>query len=232
MRPIISLLILALQAPAAPAAADAAQAAKVLADLQRTYRGRSFAANFSQTYIDGVLGPRPPERGRLQAAGDGRVRFEYLEPTAKQFVYDGHSAFFFEPEAAQVTVIEQFASGPMATTMGFLWGQGTLSSAFSATLCRHDCPKVGPGEVALVLTPVGPMAGVQRVVLVVQEPAHEVSRTVLTDPLRNHTEYALTKRRLGVPIDEHVFAFVIPQGLSVLRTTPDGALPQATPTEP
>lgn len=219
----------AVAAPSQTSAAskDAASAAQILANLQKTYRGRTFTAQFSQTYTDAILGPKPAEQGRLQAAGDGCVRFDYLEPTAKQFVYDGNSAYFYEPEAAQVTVIERFATGPLATTMGFLWGQGTLSTAFNATLCRKGCPKLGPGEVALVLTPKKAMAGVQRVVLVVQEPAHEVSRTLLTDPLRNETEYALTERRLGAAIAADVFSFVVPPGLSVLRTSPDGAMPDA-----
>lgn len=203
--------------PAAPAAKPVS-AAQVLGQVRKTYHGKSVQADFTQTYIDSVVGPRPSEAGELKASGDGRVRFEYLAPEHKHFVFDGKDAFFYEPEAAQVTILEQFAAGPAAQTMAFLWGEGALADTFAAQLCAMHCPAHQPYEVALTLTPQRPMAGVQRIDLVIDGRSFEVHETVLTDPLNNRTRYVLDHRTLGAKIDAKTFTFVVPQGVSVLRT--------------
>jgi outer membrane lipoprotein-sorting protein len=205
------LLACALTAPATEPAA-------LLARVQKTYHHKSVRADFCQTYTDAVVGPRPAERGTLQAAGDGRVRFDYVTPTAKHFVFDGNTAYFFEPEAAQVTVMEQFADSPAARTMAMLWGEGAPQSIFQSAWCSQKCPPTAAHERALILTPLAPMAGVERIDLVVDVQRFEVVQTVLTDPLGNQTRYQLSHRVLGQPMNGKAFAFAVPEGVSVLRT--------------
>ena len=190
----------------------------LLTRVQKTYRGKSVQADFCQIYTDAVVGQRPAERGTLQASGDGRVRFDYVTPTAKHFVFDGNTAYFFEPEAAQVTIMEQFADGPAARTMALLWGEGALSSTFQSAWCSHKCPSTAAHQRALTLTPLAPMAGVERIDLVVNVKSFEVEATVLTDPLGNQTRYQLTHRLLGKPLGGKPFEFAVPEGVSVLRT--------------
>jgi len=190
----------------------------LLAQVQKTYHGKSVRADFCQTYTDAVVGERPPERGTLQASGDGRVRFDYQQPHTKHFVFDGNTAYFFEPEAAQVTIMEQFADGPAARTMAFLWGEGALSSTFASAWCTQKCPQTAAHERAVSLTPLAPMAGVERIDLVVNVKSFEVEQTVLRDPLGNQTRYQLTHRVLGKPLGQKPFEFVVPEGISVLRT--------------
>jgi outer membrane lipoprotein-sorting protein len=197
----------------------------VLTRLQKTYRAKTFQADFSQVYTDAVLGPKPAESGKLCASGDGRVRFDYAAPHTKQFVFDGNDAYFYEPDAAQVTVIEGFGEGPVAQAMALLWGQGALHKAFSAKACSQDCPAVGQDEQAFTLTPVAQMPGVQRIHLVVDKTRYEVHRTQLIDPLGNKTLYSLENRRLGQAMGKDTFVFAMPEGMSVLRTTLDGPNP-------
>ena len=210
---MISLFLIAALLTAPPTEPGA-----LLRRVQKTYRGKSVQADFCQIYTDAVVGQRPAEQGTLQASGNGRVRFDYVAPTAKHFVFDGNTAFFFEPEAAQVTIMEHFADGPAARTMAILWGEGTLSSTFQSAWCVQNCPATTAHQRALTLTPLAPMAGVERIDLVVDVKNFEVAQTVLTDPLGNQTRYQLAHRVLGKPLEGKRFEFAVPEGVSVLRT--------------
>ena len=66
----------------------------------------------------------------LWAKPDGRVRWSYLDPVRKDFVFDGEAAYFYEPENAQVTVFERFQDSPLANAVQFLWGQGDIEATF------------------------------------------------------------------------------------------------------
>lgn len=189
-----------------------------LKGVQQAYHGKSVSATFSQTYTDAITGPRPTETGTLLASGDGRVRFDYAEPHKKHFVFDGNSAYFYEPEAAQVTIMARFGHEPAAQTMAFLWGEGHLTTAFKSALCTSQCPTTDKHQGCLTLTPIEAMAGVERVDLVIDGKSFEMVQTVVTDALGNRTRYALTQRTLGAPIDHKRFEFVVPPGVSVLHT--------------
>lgn len=206
--------------PPTPQAKAQLTPAAWLQGVQRAYRNKSVQATFEQTYTDAVTGPRATERGTLLASGDGRVRFDYAEPHSKHFVYDGNSAYFYEPEAAQVTVMARFGAEPAAQTMAFLWGDGPLTTAFVSALCRSGCPETTAQEGCLTLTPVQPMPGVERVDLVIDAKSFEMVQTVVTDALGNRTRYLLTARTLGAPVPAERFRFVVPKGVSVLHTQP------------
>src|SRR2546427_3529112 len=109
------------------AALAAASPQQVLAEVQAAYRlGGDLEANFTHIYIDKLRGKTRVESGKLWAKRDGRVRWSYLDPVRKDFVFTGERALFYEPDNAQVTIFDEFKHSPLFEALRFLWGQGSL----------------------------------------------------------------------------------------------------------
>ena len=199
--------------------------------VQVTYRaGGDLSASFKQTYVDKMRGKTRVESGKMWVKKDGRVRWSYREPTAKDFVFDGKTAYFYEPENAQVTVFDRFRDSPIAGAMQFLWGQGELAKSFDISACSRDCPAPASGEAVVQLVPKTALAAVEHIALVVDPKAGRVRRSVVYDPLGNRTEYQFDDLQFGATVDDAKFAFTVPTGVSVLRAAADGSLaPKADP---
>ena len=61
---------------------------KVLADVRAAYLGAGdIEAEFTQVNVDQLRGKKRKESGKLWAKKDGRVRWSYLDPVRKDFVY-------------------------------------------------------------------------------------------------------------------------------------------------
>lgn len=203
-------------------ALDPAPTATV-AQLQTTYRNAGdMAATFKQVYIDKLRGKKRAEQGRLWVKTDGRVRWTYEQPERKDFVFDGKTAYFYEPENAQVTIFERFQDSPLADAMHFLWGQGDLAKSFELGPCHGVCPEVGAGDGVVQLVPKKAMPAVDHIVLVVDAKSGKVRESVVFDPLGNRTEYHFSDVQFDAKVAPQKFDFTVPPGVSVLRATHDG----------
>ena len=213
------ILALCCGAASTPTSTPEAIVARVVATYQQ---GGDMTASFTQTYQDQWRKKTREERGQMWVKKDGRVRWTYMHPERKDFVFDGKTAFFYEPESGQVTVFEQFRDSPVAHAMEFLWGQGDLPAMFAFAACDATCGSVSESEVAVRLNPREPMASVDHVVLVVDPRAQRVRRSRVMDALGNSSEYVFSDVRFGVPISGTKFDFTMPEGVSVLRANPGG----------
>ena len=127
---------------------------EVLVKVQASYKKLGdMEALFSQTYVDKLRGKRHEESGRLWAKQDGRLRWSYDKPTPKDFVYDGETAYFYEPENAQVTVFERFQDSPLSGAVRFLWGQGNIAELFDVRACATSCDVGDKGDRVVELWP-------------------------------------------------------------------------------
>lgn len=193
---------------------------ELVAKVQATYQSAgNLQASFTQTYMDKVRGKKRLESGTLWAAKDGRVRWSYKKPVKKDFVFTGGTAYFYEPESAQVTVFERFQDTPVANALRFLWGQGKLSETFRVEACDEKCKVTVAGDVALRLWPKEPLAAVDHLQLIVDPATGRVRGSIVVDPLGNRSEYAFSEVQFGIPLDDKRFAFEIPKDVSVLRAT-------------
>ena len=188
-----------------------------------TYKqGGDMTATFTQTYQDQWRKKTREESGQMWVKKDGRVRWAYLLPERKDFVFDGKTAYFYEPENGQVTVFEQFRDSPVAHAMEFLWGQGDLPNMFAFAACDAACATVAASEVAVRLNPKKAMASVDHVVLVVDPKTQRVRRSRVMDALGNSSEYVFSNVRFNAPMPDSKFVFTMPEGVSVLRANPGG----------
>ena len=192
----------------------------ILESIQKSYQELGeLSATFSQTYVDKLRGRRPAETGKLWVKQDGRVRWSYRSPTRKDFVYDGEKAYFYEPANAQVTVFEEFEDSQLSMAMRFLWGQGDIKRLFDVQACDATCTVGGPFDWKIRMVPKQALPTVKSVILVVDSQSKRPKLSVIYDNLGNKTEYAFSGFKKEKNIPSKKFAFRIPQGVSVLRSS-------------
>jgi outer membrane lipoprotein carrier protein len=192
----------------------------LVARVQATYDSQSdVSAEFSQSYLDSLRGTTREESGRLWAKKDGRVRWTYMKPVRKDFVYTGTAAYFYEPESAQVTVFEDFQESQLSQALRFLWGQGDLRESFEVQGCETECKRGNASQQVLVLWPKMSVATVDKILLVVDTATATVVRSVVIDPLGNETKYTLSNFDKTKVVEERLFDFQIPEGVSVLKAS-------------
>jgi outer membrane lipoprotein carrier protein len=212
------LLLTSLAAPPAPA--------DVLARVQAAYRKLGdMQARFSQIYVDKLRGKKREEVGQLWAKQDGRLRWSYEKPTAKDFVYDGKTAYFYEPENAQVTVFERFQDSPLSGAVRFLWGQGNISELFDVKPCATTCDVGEKGDWVVELWPKAEIPTVDHSVFAVDPKSDKVRVSIVFDPLGNRSEYRLTELKAAGKVPDAKFQFDVPKGVSVIRAATEGQAP-------
>lgn len=197
-----------------------ADVSKLVTRVQATYDSQSdISAEFTQSYMDSLRGTTREESGKLWAKQDGRVRWTYLKPVRKDFVYTGSAAYFYEPESAQVTVFDDFKQSQLSQALRFLWGQGELRESFEIQGCETECKRGTSAQEVLVLWPKIPIATVDKILLVVDTASASVVRSVVIDPLGNETKYRLSNFDKTKVVDERLFDFQVPEGVSVLKAS-------------
>ncbi|MEE8408943.1 MAG: outer membrane lipoprotein carrier protein LolA [Myxococcota bacterium] len=201
-------------------AAASSSPEQVLADVRATYlKAGDLKADFTQVYVDKLRGKKRKESGKLWATADGRVRWSYLQPVRKDFVYDGKNAYFYEPDNAQVMVFEHFRDSPLSNALKFLWGQGDLKATFDVNPCANNCDMGEKGDLVVELWPKENIPTVDHSLLIVNPKNHRVRMLVVFDPLGNRTEYHFDNIEFGADIPDKKFNFVVPKGVSILRST-------------
>ncbi len=204
------ILLLAVVAASGPEAAAVAR-------MQGAYQRGDLCADFEQTYIEKLRGKKRVESGRLFAKRDGRVRWSYERPLAKDFVCDGKRAWFYEPEAAQVTELVRFDESPLWAVIRMLFGQAEISEIFAIQACGEECPAAIAGTTRVLLKPLEPLAALEHVVLMLAAKEALLQKALVYDTLGNRTEYVFSRVVIGCAVDDGKFAFEVPEGVSVIR---------------
>ena len=208
------------------------EAAALAARVTAAYRtGGDLQANFVQAYTDAVRHKTRTEKGILRVKKDGRLRWTYTGEEKKEFIFDGKSAYFFEPDSSQVTIFENFSRSPLFGALQFLWGGTKLSKDFQVRLAGpgDDCPLAQGGQSVLRLQPNQSLPAVSHVCLVVAQKEARVVSAQICDTLGNVTTYSFLDLRFGAALAEAQFTFAIAEGVHVLyapQTTPAAAVNQ------
>lgn len=207
-----------------------------MARVTAAYReGGTLCAQFTHTYHDSLRQRLRPESGRLWVGADGQVLWRYLTPERKDFVFDGETAYFYEPRQAQVTVLKDFRGSPLAASTEFLWGRGELRRRFTLGACEAAPPAAGPRpiippeELCVRLVPRTALPQVREIFLGVDEAAHVIRRSWVVDPVGNATELAFFDVRFGQQLDGAMFHFTPPPGTTVLTPQSDDEAARPAP---
>jgi outer membrane lipoprotein carrier protein len=212
LAPLVALLI-AVSAPSGqePTALDAARA------LQAHYDSvRDFTADFTQTYVGGVLRKRITEQGRVRVKKPGRMRWDYTQPEHKVFVSDGSETYSYIPADHQVYVTPMPEGDEATTAVLFLTGRGDLVRDFDVQYARDVT--VDPDEAALRLDPKRPDRDYDWIVIVFDRQNWQIRKLVAADSQGGTSTFQFRNMRENVGLSDDVFTFKIPRGVDVIRS--------------
>jgi outer membrane lipoprotein carrier protein len=192
----------------------------VLDKVQKVYKSAGdLEASFSQSFTGGLRRRTTVESGVLWAKSDGRVRWEYNEPVAKYFIYDGKAAYFYEPTHSQVTIFDDFGQSDLAKALAFLLGRGKLLKDFDVENCSEYCRFATEHEIAIRLIPKKTMGNLETVILVVNKKTYRVSMSAMVDSLGYETAYRFKNVKFKAKLDAKRFDFKTPPGVQELRAS-------------
>jgi outer membrane lipoprotein carrier protein len=194
--------------------ADPAGAARSLE--ARLNAVRALSARFTQTLESAALPSAQVEKGRVYLQRPGRMRWEYDDPPGKLAVADGERSWLYLPEDRQVLV------APLPDARHDQ-GIGLLLRERLDLLAEFE-PDWGPapeggGAPSLLLRPRAPQASFDRLVVDLDATNFPIRLTVV-DPLGGSVTYRLMGLRFADRLDEDLFRFAPPPGLSVQELAP------------
>jgi len=204
-----SLLLLALAAPAFLHAASVHDPAasrkleKILSPLS------SLHANFSQTLTDGEGYELQSVTGTMTVARPGKVYWKTAPPFEQLVVSDATTLWLYDQDLEQVTVRpfnEDIAETPAVLLIGRV---ENLEQKYRVSNVLEG------KDTVYTLVPLNDSALYQKITLAFRG---ETPRAMsLWDTLGQRTRIEFTDVAVNKPIDDSLFAFVIPEGVDVLH---------------
>jgi outer membrane lipoprotein carrier protein len=211
----LCLFVVALVSLAAVGRADGDAATALATSIQRHYdQVRDFQADFTHTYVGGILRKKTVERGRMAVRKPGRMRWTYTQPEEKLFVSDGNRIYSYVPADKQVYVAAVPADDQATTPALFLAGKGNILRDF--TVAPVDVPDAPAGSVALKLMPKRPEREYDWLNLVVDKSSLALRMLVTSDSQGGLSTFAFTNLRENTGIADKEFVFVMPRGVDVI----------------
>jgi outer membrane lipoprotein carrier protein len=211
----LCLFVAGLVSLAAVGHADGDAATALATSIQRHYdQVRDFQADFTHTYVGGILRKKTVERGRMAVRKPGRMRWTYTQPEEKLFVSDGNRIYSYVPADKQVYVAAVPADDQATTPALFLAGKGNILRDF--TVAPVDVPDAPAGSVALKLTPKRPEREYDWLNLVVDKSSLALRMLVTSDSQGGLSTFAFTNLRENTGIADKEFVFVMPRGVDVI----------------
>jgi outer membrane lipoprotein carrier protein len=191
---------------------DATAAARALE--RRLAAVTCLVARFTQTLESPSLPAPQIESGTLYLARPGRMRWEYSTPPGKLAIADGKRTWLYLPEDRQAL------SAPMAGAdrdqgIGLLLGGSPdILAVFAPRWVRP--PR---GTPTLALRPRSPDAAFDEVRVETDAEGFPVA-IMVTDPLGGRVTYRFEAIRFVPRLDESLFRFMPPPGVSVQEAVP------------
>jgi outer membrane lipoprotein carrier protein len=190
-------------------------ATSLAAAIQRHYdQVRDFQADFTHTYVGGILRKKTVERGHMAVRKPGRMRWTYTQPEEKLFVSDGNRVYSYVPADKQVYVAAVPPDDQATTPALFLAGKGNILRDFEVTAAT--VPDAPPGSAALKLTPKRPEREYDWLNLVVDKSSLSLRMLVTSDSQGGLSTFAFTNLRENTGISDKEFAFTMPRGVDVI----------------
>jgi outer membrane lipoprotein carrier protein len=198
---------------------DARALDTVLAQMDATYRKlESYRAEFEQESETKTFQRTRRASGRVYFLKPGQMRWDYLEPEAREVYLSGESIRIYLPGRNQV--IEQTLNDAMpgVAPARLFMGVEELVGSFSIS---SDCDADAVEEAhCLRLTPKQNKAvSVEEVLLWVGKKDYLPLRTESRDVLGNRTTLSFRNGEANVPLKEALFRFRVPPDAEVIRNT-------------
>ncbi len=193
---------------------------RVVSSLDSYYREvRTLCAEFTQLFTLRVAKRVERARGKLYYLRPGKIRFLYLSPEKKDFIFNGDKKilWMYFPEDEEVRIKKNLPLSNFGVALQFLWGSGKLRDSFRISLLkRADFGK--KGDVKLMLIPKKPQPLFKKLFFSLDPRNYSVRETIYIDPTGNKNHFIFSKLKINknCPLSEEDFLFKIPKGTEVI----------------
>ncbi len=172
----------------------------------------SLRAHYTEHYYG--MGMDRAEEGTLLLKKPGRMRWSYAAPVGKVFVLDGKFAWFYTPGDAQATRVPAKQLDDLRSPLRFLLGHTQLKKELDSLTVVAE----GPGF-RIAGVPKGMEQRVKSLSLWVTATG-AIERMRLEEIDGAVTEFSFSQMQENVPVKDTDFAFVPPDGVSVVEGLP------------
>jgi len=186
----------------------------VLSDVQTHYAGiQAMRCSFEQEnrYLGGES---LVQVGTLEVERPARMRWDYAEPTRREFISNGERLWVYHPDEKRAFVMEDVDGAGHAQLFGFVLGLQDVRNQFDVRLLPG-----GGGHadrIRLELVPLQAMAGIDKVWVDVSPETHAIVSVTIEDGMGNSTITRLTDVTTLDDIADIRFTFEAPDGVEVL----------------
>jgi outer membrane lipoprotein carrier protein len=190
---------------------------EVVGRVQKEYEKiLSLTADFTQESNNKMTGQTQTARGTVYFEKPGRMRWDYASEPKNQWVSDGKTLWFYQPEENQVIVQKVTDLQKERSFLAFLVGEGNLTRDFNVLRVDQRVEE-DPKGYRIELTLKQPHAIMDRLFLVIDREKSYVRQADVYDAYGNLTRTLLDNIRVNQKIPDKCFTFVIPPGTEVVE---------------
>jgi outer membrane lipoprotein carrier protein len=197
-----------------------------IVSIQQTYDTiKDFKARFVQESRVKSLGAAQVQKaeGVVYFKKEGKMCWDYQQPTPQKIISDGKELWFYEPEDKQVTVSKVGTGLQSQISANLLNGKANLKKDFRVALITSQTER-NKGEIVLELTPKTTQANLSRVILRLDEKNFQLHQTEVYDLFDNLTRITFSQVESNTSLPDSLFTFSPPSGVEIL-TPPTIPLP-------
>ena len=154
---------------------------------------------------------------------EGKMYWDYQQPTPQKIISNGKELWFYEPEDKQVTVSTVGAGLHSQISADLLNGKANLKRDFQVALVTPQTEK-DEGKIVLELTPKTPQANLSRVMLTLDKNNFQLRQTEVYDLFDNLARITFSQVESNINLPDSLFIFNPPSGVEIL-TPPTIPLP-------
>jgi outer membrane lipoprotein carrier protein len=191
---------------------SAAVSKQLVTAITEAYRSvYSLKAEFLQQSSFAGLTSGNASKGQVAFEKPGRMHWTYLEPEKQEFISDGRTLWFYQPDFSQVMVSDFTDAFDSELPVSFLLGVGNLEESFTLlSSCKRDDDR------ALELKPRSASGELERFWLLVDSESYLPTGAKTIDIGGNETVIKLINQKTNVKIDRGEFSFDYPDNVDVI----------------
>ncbi len=153
------------------------------------------------------------QKGTLEIKRPAMMRWDYAEPTARQFISDGANLWVYHPDDKRAFLMKELDTAAQARLFGFVIGLEDVRADFDVTL-QPDVAT--PDQIRLLLVPRQEMPGVRRVWVAVAAADSTIIEVTIEDGIGTRTVTRMIDPVANPELADEHFSFTPPEGVEIM----------------
>ncbi len=199
----------------------------VVVNIQKSYDAiKDFKAQFVQESVVKSWNAQQVQKaeGSVYFKKEGKMFWDYRDPTPQQIISDGKMIWFYEPEDEQVTVTEVTDGLQSQISADLLNGKAQLTRDFKVREITTEAD-VQTGIIVLELIPRTSQQNLSKIIMRLNKENFQIYQTEVYDLFENLTRITFSQIQIDTNLDDSLFTFTPPSGVEIL-SPPTVPLPQ------